>query len=58
MPKAIFSKDFNFSSRKRNAGWSIKANPKPQLVAQELFDAALEAGVAKEAPKARTKPSA
>lgn len=55
MPKAIFEKPFNYSSRQRNACWSIKASPEPQSVVQELYDAALAAGVAKPAPKGRKK---
>jgi len=44
--KAIFSKDFNYSSRKRNAGWSVKASNKPQSFPRDLIDAAVAAGVA------------
>jgi hypothetical protein len=44
--KAIFSKDFNYSSRKQNAGWSVKASDKPQAFPSELIDAAVAAGVA------------
>lgn len=46
MAKAIFTDDFNYSSRKRNAGWAVKADPKPQSYPSELVDAAVEAGVA------------
>lgn len=46
MAKAIFHADFNYSSRSRNAGWSVKANPHPQSFPKELIDAAIAAGVA------------
>lgn len=55
MAKAIFSSDFNYSSRKRNAGWSVKASPEPQTFPQELIDAAVAAGVAKHVPQKRSK---
>lgn len=44
--KAIFEKDFNYSSRLRNAGWSVKASPEPQSYPRELVEAAIKAGVA------------
>lgn len=46
MAKAIFTGEFNYSSRKRNAGWSVKPSPKPQSFPQELIDAAVAAGKA------------
>lgn len=47
MAQAIFTKKFNFSSRKANAGWEIKPKRKPQSFPAEVIDAAIEAGVAK-----------
>lgn len=44
--KAIFNKDFNYSSRLRNAGWSVKASEEPQSYPRELIDAAVAAGAA------------
>lgn len=48
MAKAIFHREFHFTSRKVNAGWSVKPGPKPQTFPRELIDAAVSAGVAKE----------
>lgn len=48
MAKAIFHRDFHYTSRIRNAGWSVKASPEPQTFPRELIAAAVEAGVAKE----------
>lgn len=53
--KAIFHKDFNYSSRKQNAGWSVKASSKPQTFPRELIEVAVAAGVATEVqPKKAT----
>lgn len=46
--KAIFHKDFNYSSRTQNAGWSVKASDKAQAFPRELVEAAIKAGVATE----------
>ena len=40
--RAIFLRDFNYTSRKVNAGWSIKASPEPQSFPREVIEAALE----------------
>jgi len=53
--RAIFNKDFNYTSRKRNAGWSVKASDKPQTFPRELIDAAISAGVAEEVSPSKTK---
>lgn len=55
MATAIFHKAFNFSSRKRNAGWSIKASTSAQSFPQEVIDAAIKAGAAKLPPKGTTQ---
>jgi hypothetical protein len=44
--RAIFHKDFNYSSRTKNAGWSVKASKKAQTYPRELIDAAVAVGVA------------
>jgi hypothetical protein len=54
--KAIFKKDFNYSSRIRNAGWSVKASPEPQSFPRELVEAAIEAGVAEELDATESAP--
>lgn len=46
MAKAIFVKDFNYTSRIRNAGWAVKASEAPQSFPRELIDAAIKAGAA------------
>ena len=58
--KAIFHKDFNYSSRTRNAGWSAKASGKPQSFPREFIDAAVKAGVAEvvEPKRSSTTPKA
>lgn len=57
MATAIFHSDFNYSSRKTNAGWSVRASKEPQTFPRELIDAAVRAGVAtrakKDAPSSR-----
>ncbi len=53
MAKAIFTRAFNYSSRTRNAGWSVKPGPKPQTYPQELIDAAVAAGAATHVKPAR-----
>lgn len=56
--RAIFNKDFNYSSRKRNVGWSVKASEKPQTFPRELIDAAIAAGAAEPVePKKKKIPS-
>lgn len=58
MAKAIFSQEFNYSSRKRNAGWSVKPSAKAQYFPRELVDAAVKAGCAVEVvPRNRKKES-
>lgn len=44
--RAIFHCDFNYTSRKVNAGWSVKAKREPQSFPRELVEAAIKAGVA------------
>ncbi len=39
--KAIFLKDFHYTSRRVNAGWHIKANPKAQNWPREVVMAAI-----------------
>lgn len=41
MARAIFLKDFSYTSRRHNVGWHVKASPEPQTFPQELIDAAL-----------------
>lgn len=43
---AIFEREFNYSSRIRNAGWSARPSPEPQCFPQEFIEAAVAAGVA------------
>lgn len=50
MVKAIFHADFNYTSRKTNAGWSIKASKTPQVFPRECIEAAIKAGVTSKAP--------
>jgi len=51
--KAIFHRDFNYSSRKVNAGWAVKASPKLQTFPRELIEAAAARGVATIVPPRR-----
>lgn len=53
MAKAIFTEEFNYSSRSSNAGWSVQPDPKPQSFPQELTDAAVAAGKATPVKPAR-----
>ncbi|PIE15175.1 MAG: hypothetical protein CSA68_07445 [Rhodobacterales bacterium] len=46
MAKAVFHQDFNYSSRKRNVGWGIKASDEPQALPEEVIAAGVAAGVA------------
>ena len=46
MAKAVFDRDFNYSSRKRNVGWGIKASEEPQSLPEEVIAAGVAAGVA------------
>ena len=55
--KAIFHRDFNYSSRTHNVGWSVKASPEPQLFPQELIEAAVLRGVATIVAPKRAKPA-
>ncbi|WP_084621067.1 hypothetical protein [Paracoccus aminophilus] len=48
MAKAIFHGEFHYSSRIRNAGWSVYPSPEPQYFPRELIDAAVAAGRATE----------
>lgn len=57
MAKAIFHREFHYTSRKVNAGWSVKSGPKAQTFPRELIDAAVAAGVAKEALPRRSRRS-
>ena len=50
MPRAVFDRDFHYTSRRRNAGWSAKAGPGAQLFPGEFIDAALAAGAARVPP--------
>lgn len=56
--KAIFNKDFGYSSPTRNAGWSAQAGPDPQTFPREFIDAAVAAGVAEIVPPKRAEPEA
>ena len=53
--KAIFTTDFHYSSKKRNAGWSIYASEEPQIFPSEVIEAAVERGVAKIVPPRRKR---
>lgn len=46
MTKAIFHREFHYTSRKRNAGWSAYPNDEPQSFPREFIDAAVNAGCA------------
>ena len=41
--RAVFHKEFNYTSRKVNAGWSVKPNSKPQTLPRECIEAAVAA---------------
>lgn len=51
--KAIFHRDFNYSSRRVNAGWAVKAAPEPQVFPRELIEAAVACGAATLVPPRR-----
>lgn len=51
--KAIFHRDFNYSSRRVNAGWAVKASPVPQSFPRELIEAAVAGGIATIVPPRR-----
>lgn len=53
--KAIFYRDFSYTSRKTNAGWAVLAMSEPQTYPRELIDAAVAAGVARIVPPLRAK---
>lgn len=44
--KAIFRRDFRFTSRRRNAGWHVQTSDSPQSFPSELIEAAVAAGAA------------
>ena len=44
--RAVFHKEFNYTSRKVNAGWSVKPNSKPQTLPRECIEAAVAAKAA------------
>lgn len=44
--KAIFTKEFHYSSRTRNAGWSAYPSKTPQTFPREFIEAAIAAGCA------------
>lgn len=48
--KAIFTGEFHYSSRTRNAGWSAYPKGEPQTFPQEFIDAAVKAGKAELVP--------
>ncbi|WP_028716883.1 hypothetical protein [Paracoccus sp. J39] len=62
MAKAIFTREFHYTSMTRNAGWSAYPRDEPQYYPREFIDAAVKAGCAKESPpsvrKGRAKPAA
>jgi hypothetical protein len=53
MAKAIFDREFHYSSRTRNAGWSASPSPDPQTFPREFIDAAVSAGAATEVKPTR-----
>ena len=55
MPKAIFTREFHYSSRKKNVGWSAYPSSKPQSFPAEFIDAAIKAGCAQAAPAPASK---
>lgn len=55
MAKAVFHQDFNYSSRKRNVGWGIKASEEPQTLPEEVIAAGVAAGVAKRVSPRKAK---
>lgn len=56
--KAIFHRDYNYSSRRVNAGWAVKASPEPQTYPRELIEAAVARGAATLVPPRRKAPQA
>ncbi len=53
--KAIFHDEFRYTSKRRNAGWHVRASETPQTLPQEVIDAAVAAGVAEIVPPGRGK---
>lgn len=53
MAKAIFEREFHYSSRTKNAGWSARPSPDPQTFPREFIDAAVKAGAATEVKPTR-----
>ena len=58
MAKAVFHQDFNYTSRKQNAGWGIKASEEPQALPEEVVAAGVAAGVAKRVSPRKAKTAA
>lgn len=54
--KAIFHRDFRYSSRRRNAGWHVRASNESQSLPREVIEAAVAAGAAEVVPPRRSKP--
>lgn len=54
--KAIFHREFRYSSRRRNAGWHVRATDEPQNLPREVIEAAVVAGAAEVVPPRRSKP--
>lgn len=48
--KAVFTKEFHYTSRTRNAGWSAYPDEKPQTFPREFIEAAIAAGCAEPEP--------
>ncbi|RNF32950.1 hypothetical protein A7A09_019245 [Paracoccus methylarcula] len=46
MAKAIFHREFHYSSRTRNAGWSAYPKAEAQSFPREFIEAAVKAGCA------------
>lgn len=53
MAKAIFEREFHYSSRTTNAGWSAEPSPDPQTFPREFIDAAVNAGAVTEVKPTR-----
>lgn len=53
MAKAIFHKDIEVRSKKRNVAWSVKASADPQTFPRECIDIAVERGAAEIVPPVR-----
>ena len=54
--RAVFTREFNYTSRIRNAGWCAKPSPKPQSFPREFIAAAISVGCAEAYEPKKPKP--